>query len=378
MTSNKKRDGGLLGRAARYTKPLLFAGVAAAAGVALAAGSPGTATPELRRDAWSDSMIWNAVVADLSGIYVSGPRWAGNSEIQLAKVKDGIAMPFPDQHWNSWKEGEDASGKFVNINALHPDGSSGVWVIDTGSPTFGGDPLPGGAKMVHIALATGKILEVVHLPPGVAKAGSYVDDVRFHGDNAYLTDAGNPGLIIYNMRSRTARRVLDGHFSTVARADRPIVTDGATLRGPDGLPLKVHSDPMELSPDGQWLYYGALSGPWFKIRTSLLDDETLAPAAVAAGVQPFADLPPMGGSTIDAAGNLYFSDLGGDAIRRRGPDGTIKTIIEDPRLHWVDAMYIDGSRRLWLPAAQIDRIALFQNGKTRVQRPVALYSIRLD
>jgi sugar lactone lactonase YvrE len=334
-------------------------------------------TQMLRREAWSNTMLWNAVVSDETGIVASGPRWCGNTGIQVARVKDGESKPFPNAEWNSWKEGEDPSSKFVNVNSLHPDGQGGVWVVDTGSPTFGGNPLPNGAKIVHIDLATGKIIRVVHFASDAAQPGSYVDDIRIHNDTAYLTDAGKPGIIILDMRSGKARRVLDGHPSTLARADRPIVIDGEILRGPDQKPVMVNSDPMELSPDGNYLFYGPLHGPWSKIPTSVLDDPSLTAEAVAAAVEPFADLPPMGGSTIDAQGNIYFSDLKDNAIRKRAVDGTISTLVQDARLHWVDAMYIDAKGRLWMPAAQIDRIALFHSGKAKIQRPIALYSIAL-
>ncbi len=367
-------------RRLRLTGPVALAAIAAVlvGGVmAVRAMKPAAGDDRLRREAWSNTMLWNAVVTDASGIYASGPRWAGNAGLQLARVKEGKATAFPNAAWNSWKPGQDAAGKFVNVNALHPDGRGGLWAVDSGSPSFGGDPLPGGAKMVHIALATGKILQVVHFPPEVAKPGSYVDDVRFHGDHAYLTDAGNPGLIVHDMRTGRARRVLDNDKSTVAPADRPIIVDGKILRGPDGAPLKVQSDPMELSPDGAWLYFGPLPGPWSKVPTRVLDDASLSPEQVSAAVEPFADLPPMGGSTIDADGSLYFSDLKANAIRKRWPDGRITTLIEDPRLHWVDAMFIDARGRLWMPAAQVDRVALFQGGKSRVEWPVALYSYPL-
>ncbi len=53
---------------------------------------------------------------------------------------------------------------------------------------------------------------------------SFVDDVRFNGGNAYLTDAGKPGLIVLDLASGRGRRVLEGHPSTVAQT--PLVRGG--------------------------------------------------------------------------------------------------------------------------------------------------------
>ena len=46
--------------------------------------------------------------------------------------------------------------------------------------------------------------------------------------------------------------------------------------------------------------------------------------------------------------------------------------MQDPRLHWVDAPTIaDGW--IWLPVPQLDRVALFNGGVSKVQWPVRLY-----
>ncbi|MEJ0015179.1 MAG: L-dopachrome tautomerase-related protein [Acetobacteraceae bacterium] len=320
--------------------------------------------------------VWNAIAVDGARIFLSGPRWSGTTLPPLVLVADGAPpRPFPDTAWNAGTPGGDPGGAFVNINALHLDGAGGLWVVDTGTPQFGGNPLPGAAKLVRIALATGQVDRVIRLAPDIARAGSYVDDIRFNGGHAYLTDAGQPGLIVVDLASGAARRVLDLHPSTVARPDRPIIVAGEVLRGPDGQPLRVHADPLEVSPDGRWLYYGPLVGPWSRVPTRLLDDPATPASSLAAAVEPWADLPPVGGTAMDRAGNLYFSDLAADAVRRRAPDGTITTLAQDPRLRWVDAPCLTPDGSLWLPAAQLDRIALFHHGHDRIVAPMTVFRL---
>lgn len=334
--------------------------------------------PVLRQEVTSDTAVWNGVVATDGAIYLAGPRWAGNTGAALVRIQDGKQEPFPDAQWNAWKPGNEAGTQFVNINAIRlgPDGA--LWVVDSGSPHFGGDPLPDGAKLVQFDLVTGTANAVFPFAPDIARPGSYIDDVRFHGRNAYLTDAGNAGLIVLDLDTGKARRVLDAHPALTARDDRPILVDGQPLLGPDGKPLKVHADPFELTPGGDRLLIAPLAGPWSQIPTALLDNPAIAKDVLAAAVEPFADLPPTGGTAMDAGGNLYFSDLATDAIKVRAPDGRIKTIAQDPRLHWVDAMFIDASGSLWMPAAQIDRAPLFQSGVSHVNRPVEIISFALQ
>ncbi|HEX4361689.1 MAG TPA: hypothetical protein VH141_29410 [Pseudonocardia sp.] len=149
--------------------------------------------------------------------------------------------------------------------------------------------------------------------------------------------------------------------------------DGRPVLAPDGTPLKVNADPLEVSPDGDWLYYGPLTGPWSRIETRWLDDPATPPAVLAAQVRPWADLPAVGGTALDAAGDLYFTDLAQDALRCRRPDGQVSTLVRDPRLHWADAPVLDADHTIWLPVPQLDRAALFQHGTSAVHRPVQLF-----
>ncbi len=345
---------------------------------ATAPSMAGAASPTLILAAETPSMIWNGVAVANGQVFVSGPRWTGSKGPSVARLdKRGHPVPYPDAAWNSWREGEDASHAFVDVNSIHLDDKGSLWAVDTGSPEFGGSALPGGAKLVQIDLATGKIVRVIHLGPDVVLPGSYVDDVRFRGEVAYSTDAGRPGIIIVNLETGAQRRVLENNAATTAPADRPIVVDGVTLMGPDGKPLRVHSDPMEISRDGKWFYFGPLEGPWSRIETRWLDDFSASPETIASKVQPWADIPPAGGTALDANGDFYFSDLATNSVKRRTPDGTVTTLVRDSRLHWVDAMTIDDQRRLWLPVPQLDRAPPFHGGKSHIEWPIKLFWVRL-
>ena len=361
--------------------PLNQAALMAALVAALAATVPvasQAADPRLTLAAQSRSMIWNAVAVDRGRIFVAGPRWTGSKGPALALIdRHGRPQPYPDAAWNGWRPGADASRAFVDVNAVHLDDHGGLWAVDTGSPQFGGDPIRGGAKLVQIDLASGKVRRVIPFGADIALKGSYVDDVRFHGAFAYLTDAGRPGIIVVNLTTGAMRRVLNDSPATTAPADRPIVVAGATVIGPDGAPLRVHTDPMEVSPDGATFYFGTLEGPWSRIATRWLDDFSASPEAIAGQVEPWIDLPPVGGTAMDGNGDLYFSDLATNTLKRRTPNGQITSIVRDARLHWVDAPFIDRGHHIWLPAPQMDRTAIFNGGRSRIAWPIRLYTLAL-
>ncbi|MFT8809682.1 MAG: hypothetical protein ABF859_14630, partial [Gluconobacter sp.] len=142
-------------------------------------------------------------------------------------------------------------------------------------------------------------------------------------------------------------------------------------------PLLVNVDPLEVSPDGKWLYFGPLEGPWSRIPTALLDDPDVSSTDLSAAVQPWADLPPIGGSAMDTAGNLYFTNLKDDGVYRRDVSGQIKRLLSDSRLHWADAPCLAPDGRLWLPVAQLDRLSMLHQGQFRIIHPFLLVSIDL-
>ncbi|MBX8519792.1 hypothetical protein K5D44_09460 [Pseudomonas cichorii] len=328
--------------------------------------------------AQSDTAVWNAVAVDHSGsLYVSGPKWMGSQAPSVSKLDgNGHPQPFPNAQWNSDDSKVPAKQRFINVNAMRVDEQNRLWIVDAGVTGFGGKVIPGGAKLVVINLSTGQVDQVIIFDEKTALAGSYIDDVRLNGKHAYLTDAGVPGIVVVDIETKKSRRVLSNSQAVRAPEDRDIIVEGKVLRAPDGSALRVHADPLEVSSDGKWLYFAPLEGPWYKIETRWLDDSSLSAEALAQKVEFWRDLPPVGGTVMDKSGNFYFSDLAENSVKRITKYGAIETVVVDSRLHWVDAPAFDSQGRLYLPAAQVDRVALFNGGTSKVERPLKIY--RLD
>lgn len=291
---------------------------------------------------------------------------------QVAEYINGQLRPYPDQSWNDWKPGADASHAFVHANSIRFGPQGTLWVVDFGSPDMGQPTVPHGPKLVGINIQTGEVAKVVYLDRQT-RPQSAVDDVRFNGDKAYLTDAGWPGLIVVHLPDSSIYRVLTGAPSTTAQ--KPLYAEGHELQGKDGKPVKFHADQLEVSPDGATLYYQPCSGPIWAIDTQYIDDLTISDLERNKHVRLFADTGTAGGTAIDAKGNLYVSDTQHDAVLKITPQGSVSTLVQDPRLVWVDAMWITPDGRLWMPAAQIDRTPNFNDGKTDVQYPMTVFTV---
>src|SRR6187402_2503843 len=182
-------------------------------------------------------------------------------------------------------------------------------------------------------------------------------------------------LIVLDLKTGKARRVLEDDTSTTAR--RPVVASGNALRTVDGQEVKIHADQMEVSPDGKYLYYQALTGPMYRVETKYLEDPHISNAELVGKVSHWANTPSTGGTAIDASGTIYLSDIEKRRILSIDPFGQMKVILEDTRLDWPDAMWIDSDGYLWMPVAQLDKIAPFQGGNSQVVYPIRIYKMAL-
>jgi sugar lactone lactonase YvrE len=325
----------------------------------------------------SDSLVFNGITRSQDGrLFSPFQRQTKGEGIELGEWRDGKAVPFPNPSWNAWKAGDDPAKAFVAVNAIRigPDGD--LWVVDKGAPGMGEAPLQGGPKLVQIDLAGNAVRHVYPLQAATNEK-SFIDDFRFNGRNVYLTDAGQPGLIVLDLETGGLRRVLDGHWSTIAQ--RPLTGQGRVLRDDKDKLLFIHADQLEVSPDGKIFYYQACTGPLYSIETRYLDDAALSDDERAKHVKLHAATVATGGTAIDAAGTIYASDTDGLRILKIAPDGTMSTLIQDPRLVWVDAMWIDEQGGLWIPAAQMNRTPTMNGGAaSAVKFPTTIYRMQID
>jgi sugar lactone lactonase YvrE len=321
--------------------------------------------------------IWNGVTTTADGrIFVCFPHLDGDAGMRIGEVqKDGIIKPYPDAGWNSWKPDSPANGKFMRTNSLRigPDGN--LWVVDTGTPKNGASPVKGAAKLVIIDVKNDKVIRTILLDE-VIREKSFIDDIRIGNNSIYITDAGEPALIILNLKTGRGRRVLENQPSTTD--NRSMLAEGRVMIEKPDKEVRIHADQLELSPDGSLLYYQPASGPMSKIETKYLNDSTLSGDELAKHVQPFFDTPTTGGTAIDAAGNLYVSDVDHSQIIKISPGGKSSLLLKDSRFTWVDALWIDDQGYLWMPAGQLNRAPAFQNGVSKVVFPVHIYKYKLD
>lgn len=349
------------------TPKLLLAGLALLAPVSVMAKPVLIPTLSLR-------VINNGATTTASGrIFIPVQRTTPGTGMEVGEIIHGQPRPFPDAQWNDWATGKSGEAAFVAVNSIRigPDGD--LWVVDKGADGNGGADVSLQPKIVRIDVPTGQIKRIYPLR-SVTTGESFVNDIRFKGNTAFLTDAGQPGLIVLMLDSGAARRVLDGDPST--RAMRHWLSAGKPLVTPEGKEVVVNADQLELSPDASWLYYQPASGPMSKIATRYLEDTSLTPVELATHVTHFADTQPTGGTAIATDGTIFASDINHQRLVKISPEGKITTILQDARLIQMDAMWIDDQGYLWIPATQINRTAGLNRGVDAVKWPVITYRMQ--
>ena len=265
---------------------------------------------------------------------------------------------FPTAAWNSPTTGATGHWAFVHATALRvgPDGR--LWVLDAGGAGPGATVLPEGPKLVCIELNTNYVISIY--PLGEAAGGAaYLSNLRLHGRYAYLLDSGRPALVVLDLETGQAWRVLHNHFA---------------LAG--GAPSRL-AGPLELSPDGRWLYFGPAAGPLSRIATHYLNDLQVSEVLRAGQVKLFTAIAALGSVAIDARGRLYLHPWKGVGIVRVSAAGHISDLTLDARLGSLEALWLThgGDLLAVAPAPAADHALTGEPGLASAA--IVLYRLRL-
>ncbi|MFO1035801.1 MAG: L-dopachrome tautomerase-related protein [Geminicoccaceae bacterium] len=313
-----------------------------------------------------DHQVTGVTVSEDGRIFVNFPRWTEDSPISVAEVVDGKAVPYPDEAWNAWRNAKkneiSAEDHWVCVQSVVADGRGSLWVLDPAAPATG-FLVPGGPKLVRIDLATDKVAQVISFDGTTAPQGSYLNDVRFapNGRHAYITDSGATGaLIVVDLETGKARRLLSGHPSTQPEKDVVVSHEGKPVRRPDGRGAEFAADSIELSKDGSTLYWKPLTGrTLFSIPTRVLNDPNASADAVAAAAQKAGDVGVTDGLWLDESGRLYLSALEEDAIKVREGEAIV-TLVQDDRLRWPDTFSQGPDGAIYVTASRIMDMAWYK------------------
>jgi sugar lactone lactonase YvrE len=328
-----------------------------------------TEAPQITNDALEEVLaypepIGNVAVSSSGRLFFTVHPESRPEGNKLLEYVNGASVPFPSL--------AQQSELFDTPIGIVIDRFDRLWAIDHGNHGMRS------ARIVAIDLSSGEVLRNQVLNDAIAPSGSFLQDlqVSVDGNTIVIADASfwrkSPAIIIYDVESGEARRVLENHASVAAEnyvirtrtRDMEFLGGIVTLRGGvDGIAL-----------GNEWLYYGALSGSGlYRVRLADLRNEKLPGQQLAARVERVSDKPLSDGLSMDTVGGVYITDVEHGAIFRIGPGEGLTTSIQSNEIRWPDALSFGPDGYLYVADSALQDIILKSKEHINAKGPYRIF-----
>ncbi|QAT42213.1 L-dopachrome tautomerase-related protein [Aminipila luticellarii] len=320
--------------------------------------------------------IPTGIKVDQNGIiYAAVPRWAEGIPATMNYItienEKPILHAFPSWEWN----------QAGNIQVLQSvmgyeiDEHNRMWILDQGKIAYAPSE-PGSQKLIIWDLNSNQMIDYITIPNEIAPyRTSFLNDIVVDNKNgfAYITDSGSGwpnhpvvgGIIIYDMKTKAFRRVLDQHYSTqdfpgfIFEIDyRPVYSDR---------PMKLGADGIALSADRSTLYYCPLTARnLYAVDTALLRDYNIPLEVISNAVQYLGSKgTTTDGMCADNKENVFYTMLEGKGIGFYHADtGQFHKLIAEDRMVWVDGVAFDQNGSILFNSNRLNQI--FENPQTQI------------
>jgi sugar lactone lactonase YvrE len=324
--------------------------IAVAFSIALAITAQASPGDEVRLvEVAASERQWTGIAVSREGrIFVNFPRWSPDVPVSVGELNgDGTVRPYPGEEPNDWKPGDDPGTHFICVQSVHVDSKDRLWILDPANPMLMG-VVAGGPKLVEVDLGKNEIVRTVRFDSTIAPHASYLNDVRIdtETETAFITESGLGALVIVDLGTGSARRLLADHPSTKAE-------DIDVLIGGRPFPAKINADGIALDSAEGCLYFQALTGrTLYRVPTAVLRDESLDLEHLAASVERFAESGVSDG-LLFGPGGIYVSALEEGSIKIVDSEGAVRTVVKDPRIIWPDSFAKGADGCIYFTTSQI-------------------------
>ncbi len=298
--------------------------------------------------------------------------------------RDGIWEPFPNIQMNTPAPGNQLALDSVLGIVCDEDGV--VWMLDNGRRSQTAPKLVGWDTTKDESTALRQVINFV--APTVLKT-TFLRNLALDPEKPfiYISDPAmgpDAALIVVDLKTNLTRRVLQGHYSVQPDPTVSLELDGKPVeaKSQDGKSVQPLSgvSPLAVDAEGKWLYFGPMHGrTLYRVETQFLQDPTLDPNQLSAKVQGFSSKPICDSIAIDPRGNVYFGDIGGNAIGYVTEDEKYLQyhyLIQDGRLIWPGGLTFGTDGKLHFFSNQLHRTPIYNGGKNVSTPPFEIFRVK--
>lgn len=293
-------------------------------------------------------------------------------------LPDRSLVPFPNKELNERTEGSGL--RLDSVLGIHSDSDGVVWMLDNGMRS-GVTP-----KLVAWDTRANKLHRVIELPSSAAPSNAFVNDLavdKLH-NRIFISDpagGSNAALIVVNLETGKARRVLEGDKSVIPE-EIDLIIDSRPLRVKDsaGKLVRPHIgiNPIAEDANNEWVYFGAMHGrSFYRVRAEDLSDESLNEKELASRVEQYSSKPISDGIAMDKAGNIYLGELAENALGRVTPERIYQRLSQSPNLSWVDSLSVGPDGHLYALVNRLHLSATLNGGDSVSKPPYYLIRVKL-